>query len=82
MPTDLIRAPWTGEQVTGLNAYQKNGQWHPFTCGNHDCPAPQHASLRATPDGWVCDFCDYTQDWAHAFMPEMGLNPPKPWWET
>jgi hypothetical protein len=24
--------------------------------------------LVATPECWVCPYCDYTQDWAHEFM--------------
>jgi hypothetical protein len=34
----------------------------PYTCA---CGA----SLIATPGGWVCDACEYTQDWA-------GIPPP------
>lgn len=30
-------------------------------------PTPEHA-LVATNDGWVCETCDYTQDWASAIM--------------
>lgn len=95
--SDTIRPPWTPEQVAALNAFQRCGRVHPFTCGvcrDRDTdalvakieaaraagePDPpwksggQHA-LVATADGWVCETCDYTQDWAHAFMAE----PPPP----
>ena len=69
MTTNLIYAPWTDEQVTALNAFQHHGRMHPFTCG------AVHSSGRspilvATPAEWICPDpeCDYTQDWAHAFM--------------
>ena len=69
MTTDLIYAPWSGEQVTALNTFQQRGNIHPFTCG------AVHSSGRspllvATSAGWICPdpSCDYTQDWAHAFM--------------
>lgn len=29
-----INAPFTPEQVANLNAYQKRGHFHPFTCGS------------------------------------------------
>lgn len=66
-----IYAPWTPEQVTALNAYQRAGRGHPFTCGGE-----QHLgspSLVAYTDGWRCPqpdgkFCDYRQDWAPTFM--------------
>jgi len=66
--TDLIRAPFTPEQVTRLNRFQGAGVMHPFTCGAGD-----GQSLVATEAGWVCPVCDYTQDWAHAFM--AGTDP-------
>lgn len=65
----MLKAPWTEEQVTALNEYQKKDEFHEFTCGNGS-----HV-LRATPNGWVCDECaaqgkSYTQDWCHDFMAE------------
>ena len=63
---DLTRAPWTPSQVDALNAFQRAGLFHPFTCGGeHDDGG---VVLTATENGWVCQLCDYTQDWAHAFM--------------
>lgn len=65
--SDKIFAPWTGEQVIALNEYQVRGDMHPFTCGKeHDEPR----NLIATESGWIClnATCDYTQNWAHAFM--------------
>jgi hypothetical protein len=42
---------------------------HPFTCGNggHD-----HGVLIAKEDGWHCEKCEYTQNWAHGFMADWG----------
>ena len=72
MSADIIRAPWTEDQVASLNAYQKCRAYHPYTCGAEGChdPVRSHSSgvLRATRDGWVCDICEkWHQDWAHKF---------------
>jgi hypothetical protein len=81
MTTDHIYAPFTAEQVTTLNHYQHSGHFHPFTCGRcrdklgtgawpHQPYQGPHDDrlLVATLNGWICPTCDYTQDWAHAFM--------------
>jgi hypothetical protein len=60
----IVRAPWTPEQVDALNRWQQDKQVHPFTCGGDEC----RATLYATPDGWRCPMCGYTQTWAHQFM--------------
>jgi hypothetical protein len=65
---DRIFAPWGPVVARGLNQWQANDYVHPFTC-------PNGHVLRATDDGWVCDGCDYTQDWAWAFMAAVGLIP-------
>jgi hypothetical protein len=42
--------------------------YHPYTCENrHDHPevAGDKGILVPTVRGWICPFCDYTQDWAH-----------------
>jgi hypothetical protein len=78
--SDKIRPPWTSEQVAALNDYQTAGWVHPFTCPNRSnlrhrvSSITREHELVATADGWVCRVCDYTQDWAHAFMadPEVG----------
>jgi hypothetical protein len=59
----LKEAPFTDEEVTSLNAYQKCADWHPFTC-----VCGGHRSLIATKDGWICNKCAYTQKWCHDFM--------------
>lgn len=44
---------------------------HPFTCANrsdHPVVAGDRGVLVPTVRGWICPFCDYTQDWAHDFM--------------
>lgn len=67
--TETIHTPWTDEQVAALNAFQRAGAMHPFTCGAlHE--SGQSPVLAATSAGWVCPDvkCEYTQDWAHAFM--------------
>jgi hypothetical protein len=67
-----IKAPWTQEQVDGLNRFQVCPWVHPFTCpDDHDLGGmsqPVKAVLAARPEGWVCPLCGYTQDWAHDFM--------------
>lgn len=63
-----ILAPFSNEQVEGLNKYQQNPLHHPFTC------AKCSSVLVATRQGWVCTTldCGYTQNWAHNFMVEGG----------
>lgn len=57
---DINRTPWTDEQVKKLEEYQKEGHFHPYTCGNDS----RHRELVPTTDGWICQDCDYKQDWA------------------
>jgi len=75
---NLLRPPWTPEQVEALNAAQRDPSRHPYTCGNNRTDA-RHTDgegvLVATPDGWVCPFCDYRQPWCHGadtFRPVSG----------
>lgn len=74
-----IYAPFTPEQVQTLNAFQQLGTIHPFTCGlnrtskGHRKLAKARGDrdsgiLVATPAGWVCPACRYTQKWAHELM--------------
>ncbi len=74
----LIRAPFTPEQVAALNAFQRRGGMHPFTCGGEHAPGSPILVARA--DGWHCtdpygEACDYRQDWAHAFMADPDAWP-------
>ena len=47
------------------------GYTHPITCGNNRCDENHRGgggTLVATVRGWICPFCDYTQNWAHDWM--------------
>lgn len=63
---------FTPEEVLVLNEYQASGMMHPFTCGKDNRNKVTHPDgegiLVATVRGWICPFCDYTQNWAHDFM--------------
>jgi hypothetical protein len=68
--TGIVFAP---EQVENLAHNQTKGAFHPFTCpnrgdGNHRDAYGDKGALVATVRGWICPFCDYTQDWAHDSM--------------
>jgi hypothetical protein len=66
-----IKAPWTPEQVVALQLFQDSGIFHPFTCGDRDDHPDMNGDkgiLVPTVRGWICQFCDYTQDWAHDMM--------------
>lgn len=41
-------APWTSDQVRALNAYQRSGWLHPFTCGH--CRDTQGVIFERAPD--------------------------------
>lgn len=70
---------FTPDEVAALAKNQTNEgrgpfeQRHPFTCANRGDGNHRHAygdlgALVPTVRGWICPFCDYTQDWAHDFM--------------
>lgn len=65
--SDRITAPWEEHEVAALNAFQRSGVMHPFTC---QMPHRLHQTLIAERDGWHCpdEDCGYRQDWAWAFM--------------
>jgi len=74
---EQIRPPWTPEQVEALNRYQKSGLMHPYTCGGNrkdENHLDNEGILVATKKGWICPYCDYNQDWAHAFTIEHFLD--------
>lgn len=82
-----IEPPWSVQQVAALNRWQHCGWVHPFTCGSDNRMDTAHkayalalntdeGALIATPNGWFCPACSYTQKWAHAFMAEP--LPPHP----
>lgn len=66
------RAPlWSIQQVENLSRFQRSGKMHPFTCPNredHFDDGIDKGRLVPTRWGWICQCCDYTQDWAHDFM--------------
>jgi DNA (cytosine-5)-methyltransferase 1 len=70
--SDTIEKPWTQEQADALNHFQQFGRMHPFTCGSGNRIDAAHLDregvLFATPNGWICPYCDYRQNWAHDFM--------------
>lgn len=62
---NVVKAPFTPDQLNSLNGYQASGFVHEFTCGGDiNC----RAALVAKESGWVCPKCGYIQDWAHGFM--------------
>ena len=72
-----IKAPFTDIEVSALNRWQVSDMVHPFTCpnrgdGRHKEVGNDLGVLVAKNTGWVCLYCDYTQEWAHACM----LEPP------
>jgi hypothetical protein len=67
----IMKAPFSDDQVKALNAYQRIGLLHPFTCPGDQPQCHDRRELIATTKGWVCQCGCYTQDWAHDFM----LNP-------
>jgi hypothetical protein len=70
-----IKAPFTPEQIKALNYFQGSGVFHPFTCANQGDEAHngEQVELVATKAGWICPYCNYTQDWAHTFMADIGV---------
>ena len=60
-----IYAPFTADQVDALNLRQANEMLHPYTCEQWHGEPDQRRNLVATTRGWICRYCDYTQNWAH-----------------
>lgn len=77
MGVGKIIAPWTEPQVQALNRWQRAHFVHPFTCGGgHRKEHPDgEGVLIATRDGWICQWCKYTQDWAWDFMFDRPIDP-------
>jgi hypothetical protein len=68
---------FTPSEVKSLNEYQKARVMHPFTCGGNRTDEKHldgEGILVATEDGWICPYCDYTQNWAHDFMKNGSWN--------
>lgn len=66
---------FSADEVLALEKHQQNNERHPFTCanrgdGNHRDNGHDLGVLVPTVRGWICPYCDYTQDWAHPSMKE------------
>lgn len=76
-----IHVPFSPDQVVSLNEYQQSHVMHPFTCRSHAREDHRDdGTLVATVSGWICPYCDYRQDWAHAWMADkswQAMNPRK-----
>lgn len=72
-----IFAPWSSETALTLIDFQQIGHLHPFTCPRDH--RGQYA-LVANNGGWFCpaDDCDYTQNWAWAYMTDRSAWPESP----
>lgn len=66
-----IKAPFTKEQVDALQQYQNECKHHQFTCQEFH---GTECKLVPTIRGWICPYCDYTQDWAYEFMTYGGIK--------
>lgn len=68
----MKKIPWTEEEVRKLNDHQNDCRLHPFTCGSGNRKDKNHLDgegvLVATVNGWICPYCDYTQDWCYQIM--------------
>lgn len=64
----IVKAPFTDNQVSNINDFQKSGFMHEFTCGNHH---DGEKTLIAVNDGLICPTCDYTQNWVHSHMADF-----------
>ncbi len=78
--SEIRKAPWDDEFILRMVEHQARGDLHPYTCanrgdGNHPEVNGDRGVLRPTPDGWVCDHCEYRQNWAHGGV----LRPPIDW---
>lgn len=65
-PVQFVHAPFSEAQARSLNAYQKSGVFHEFTCGGDNCREVLVATLDHT--GWRCPACSYRQNWAWRWM--------------
>lgn len=55
--SEILKAPWTPEQIEKLDERQAREDMHPYTC---ECGY----SLEPFESGWYCENqCGYHQDW-------------------
>lgn len=71
-----IRAPWDQATVQALNALQRSGTYHGYTCAEHTSQL-----LMAHEDGWHCPTCTYRQSWADRSSAEAGMLVVKEQWQ-
>lgn len=65
----IIQAPFTSWQVANLEDWQESNLVHPFTCPNRSDEKHMATDILIPKiNGWICQYCNYTQDWAHDFM--------------
>ena len=70
------KAPFDPDIVQRRNYVQRHGMFHPYTCAhNGRADHREGGVLVATVRGWICPYCDYTQDWAHATPTELKADP-------
>ena len=61
---------FTPDEVKSLNAFQRARVRHPYTCakGRDARHLDGEGVLLAIEQGWVCLYCDYTQETARESM--------------
>lgn len=70
-----LRAPWDSGTVQALNALQRSGKRHGYTCAEHPT-----LFLEAREDGWHCPNCDYHQNWVDQTAVQAGMQIVKEQW--
>ncbi len=53
---DMVYAPFDDEQVALMNRYQNSGDFHPYTCCDHQ-------TMVMTREGLTCPKCQTVQNW-------------------
>lgn len=69
--SNIIKAPWSLQEIENLNRFQNSNRFHPYTCGSDNRMDKNHSNggiLIATTEGWICSGCTYTQDWCLDIM--------------
>lgn len=65
---DSVEAPFSDEQVSAINEYQKNPSLHPLTCCGHNGCERDDRNLLAQTNCLVCPCGQYKQNWVHTFI--------------
>ncbi len=69
MKTGKIFAPFSIQQLKGLQDWQDCDWVHPFTCCSH-------VPMKVKTEGFICSECNNIQTWAFDFMSDGA--PPNP----